>query len=174
MYDFHYNFTEKNFNAELLFTETYSLVYEIKSENVFEESFKWKDLFDFSNYSKDSEFFDDTNKKVIGKMKDEYGGVIIDQFVGLKSNMYSIRKINGIESSTAKGVNIATEFNEFKDVLFNKKIIRHKMKRIQAKKHKIGTYEIDKISLSCFDDKRQVLDDGVHTLAYFHKDSHKL
>ena len=46
------------------------------------------------------------------------------------------------------------------------------MKRTQAKKHKIGTYEIDKISLSCFDDKRQVLDDGVHT--YFHKDSHKL
>ena len=94
-------------------------------------------------------------------MKDEYGGVIIDQFVGLKSKMYSIKKINGSESSTAKGVNIATEFNEFKDVLFNKKIIRHKMKRIQAKKHKIGTYEIDKISLSCFDDKRFVLDDGV-------------
>ena len=45
------------------------------------------------------------------------------------------------------------------------------MKRIQAKKHKIGTYEINKISLSCFDDKRQVLDDGIHTLAYFHKDS---
>ena len=44
------------------------------------------------------------------------------------------------------------------------------MKRIQAKKHKIGTYEIDKISLSCFDDKRFVLDDGVHFLAYFHKD----
>ena len=45
------------------------------------------------------------------------------------------------------------------------------MKRIQATKHKIGTYEIDKISLSCFDDKRQVSDDGIHTLAYFHKDS---
>ena len=52
-----------------------------------------------------------------------------------------------------------------------KKNIRHKMKRIQAKKHKIGTYEINKISLSCFDDKRHVLDDGIHTLAYFHKDS---
>ena len=85
--------------------------------------------------------------------------------------MYSIRKIDGSESSTAKGVNIATEFNEFKDVLFNKKIIRHKIKRIQAKKHKIGNYEIDKISLSCFDDKRYVLDDGTHTLAYFRKDS---
>ena len=47
------------------------------------------------------------------------------------------------------------------------------MKRIQAKKHKIGTYEIDKISLSCFDDKRFVLDNGVNTLAYFHKDCNK-
>ena len=67
-----------------------------------------------------------------------------------------------------------SKFIEFKDVLFNKKIIRHKVKKIQAKKHKIGTYEIDKISLSCFDDKRYVLDDGIHALAYFHKDSHKL
>ena len=45
------------------------------------------------------------------------------------------------------------------------------MKRIQAKKHKIGTYEINKIFLSCFDDKRQVLDDVIHTFAYFYKDS---
>ena len=103
-------------------------------------------------------------------MKDEFGGIIATESVGLKSKMYSIKKMNCKEINTAKGVNIATEFNEFKDVLFNKKIIRHKMKRIQAKKHKIGTYEIDKISLSCFDDKRYVLDDGIHTLAYFHKD----
>ena len=57
--------------------------------------------------------------------------------------------------------------------MLNKKVTRHKIKRIQAKKHKIGTYEIDKISLSCFDDKRHVLDDGVYTLAYFHKDCNK-
>ena len=85
--------------------------------------------------------------------------------------MYSIKKIDGKEHNTAKGVSIATEFDNFKDVLFNKKIIRHKMKRIQSKKHKLGTYEIDKISLSCFDNKRYVLDDGIRTLAYFHKDS---
>ena len=169
MYDFHYNFIKKNFNPELLFTDTDRLTYKIKSENVYEDFFRWKELFDFSNYSKDSKFFDNGNKKVIGKMKDEYGGVIIDQFIGLKSKMYSIKKIDGSESSTANEVNIATEFNEFKDVLFNKKIIRHKMKIIQAKKHKIGTYEIDKIPLSCFDDKRLVLDNGVNTLAYFHK-----
>ena len=139
-----------------MFTDTDSLTYEIKSENVYKEFYKWKDFFEFSNYSKDSTFYDDTNKNVIGKMKDEYGGAIIDQFIywTIKSKMYSIKKINGSESSTTKGVNIATEFNEFKDVLFNKKVIRHKMKRIQAKKHKIGTYEIDKIFLSCFDDKR--------------------
>ena len=53
---------------------------------------KWKDLFDFSNYSKDSKFFDDTNKNVIGKMKDEYGGNIIDEFIALKSKIYSIKK----------------------------------------------------------------------------------
>ena len=68
-------------------------------------------------------------------------------------------------------MSIATEFNKLKDVLFTEKIIRHKMKRIQSKKHELGTYEIDKISLSCFDDKRYVLDDGIRTLDYFYKDS---
>ena len=103
-------------------------------------------------------------------MKNEFGGVIVTEFVGLKSKMYSMKKIDGkIECNTAKRVSIETEFNKFKDVLFNKKIIRHKMKRIQSKKHKLGTYEIDKISLSCFDHKRYVLDDGIYMLAYFHK-----
>ena len=92
--------------------------------------------------------------------------------------MYSMKNIDGKESNTAKGVNIATEFNEFKDTLFNKKIIRHKMRRIQGKKHKMGTYEINKISLSVFDDKRFVLNDGIHMLADFQKglkkiDSHR-
>ena len=88
MYDFHYNFIIKKFNAELLFTDTDNLTYERKSEDVYKEFYKWKYLFDFSNYSKDSRFYDDTNKKVIGKMKDGYGGVIIDEFIGLKSKMY--------------------------------------------------------------------------------------
>ena len=126
-------------------------------------------MFDFSNYSKDSNFFDETTKKVIGKMKDEFVGVIVTEFVGLKSKMYSIKKIDGKQYNTAKGVRIATEFDKFKDVLFNEKIIRHKMERIQSKKHKLRTYETDKISLSCFDNKRYVLHDGIRRLAYFHK-----
>ena len=84
MYDFHYNFIKN--------TDTDSLAYEIKSEDVYEEFFKHKHLFDFSNFPKESKFFDETNKKVIGKMKDEFDGVIVDRFVGLKSKMKSMKK----------------------------------------------------------------------------------
>ena len=83
----------------------------------------WKDLFplweDFNNYSKNSRFYDGTNKKVIGKKKDEFGGIIVSEFVGLKSKMYSIKKIDGEEYNTAKGVSIVTDFDKFKDVLCN-------------------------------------------------------
>ena len=111
---------------------------------------------------------------VVGKIKNVCKGKPIRDFVGLKSKMYCILSDDGKESNTAKGVNIATDFNEFKDTLFNKKVLRHKMRRIQGKKHKMGTYKINKISLSCFDDKRFVLDDGINTLFYFHKDLKKI
>ena len=154
----------------MLFTDTDSLIYEIKSEGVYEEFFKNKHLFDFSNYPKDSNFFDETNKKVIGKVKDDSEGKIIGEFAILKSKMYFMKNIDGKESNMAKGANVATGFHKFKGTLFNKKIIIHKMRRIQGKKHKMGTYEINKILLSVFDDKRFVLKDGIDTLAYFHKD----
>ena len=125
MYDFHYNFINKHFDAELLFTDIDSLIYEIKSEDVYEEFFKHKHLFHFNNYPKDSKFFDQANKK---------------------SKMHSMKNIDGKESNTVKGVNITTEFNEFKYTLSNQKVLRHKMRRIQSKKHKFGTYEINKIS----------------------------
>ena len=68
-------------------------------------------------------------------MKDEFGGDIIAEFIELMYKMCSTKKIDVKESNTAKGINIATEFNESKDVLFNKKIIRHRMRRIQAESH---------------------------------------
>ena len=71
------------------------------------------------------------------------GGKINDEFVRLKLKMYSLKNIDGKETNMEKGVSVATEFNEFKDVLFNKKLM-HKMRRIQSKKHKIGTHEIKK------------------------------
>ena len=60
--------------------------------------------------------------------------------------------------------------DKYIDVLFNRRIVRHKMKRIQSNLHSVGTYHVNKISLSCFDDKRFELNDGINTFAYFHQD----
>ena len=103
-------------------------------------------------------------------MKDEYGGIAIWIFVGTKSKMYSIPDVNSCEKSTYKGHNFSIRNDEFMDVLFNKKVIRHIMKGIKSFGHRMYTYKSNKTSLSAFDDKRYVLDDGIHTLAYGHKD----
>ena len=114
--------------------------------------------------------YDNSNKKVIGKMKDEMSSKVISEIVGLKSKMYSLVTVDDEEKVRAKGINKKLRHDEFYDVLFDKKVIRHNMKRIQAKEHRLGTYDICKVSLSCFDDKRYLLNDGVKSLAYGHKD----
>ena len=115
-------------------------------------------MFDFSDYPQDSKFFDPANKNVIGKMKGEFKGKIISEFVGLKSNMYSLVDVDVDKSKIAKGVNRGVvrgvSHKEFVDVLFGGKLIKHNIKRIQNKLHRIATFDVFKISLSCFDDKR--------------------
>ena len=86
-------------------------------------------------------------------MKDETGGKVISEFIGLKSKMYSLIRVDDKEKIRTKGVNKKLKYNEFRDALFNKKIVRHTRKRIQAKKHRLGTYNICKLPLACFDDK---------------------
>ena len=115
----------------MLFTDTDSL--EVKSDDVYEEFLKHKHLFEFNNLSKNSKFFDETNEKVIGKMKDVSEGKIIVKFVGLKSKMHSMKNIDGKETNTAKGVSAATEFKKFKNILFNKKIMEHKMREFEPR-----------------------------------------
>ena len=165
MYKFHYDYVMNKFSAKLLFTDTDSLVYEIKNKNVYEKCFKDKDLFDFSGYPKHSVYYDSSNKKVLGKMKDEFNGTKISEFIGLKSIIYSLISTDDKEVNKAKGINRKLRHKEYLDVLFNKKV-----KRILSKLHEIGTYDVFKVSLSCFDDKRYVVNDGINTLAYFHKD----
>ena len=84
--------------------------------------------------------------------------------------MYCIVSEIGEEVNTEKGVNIKIEFKKYENILFNKTLIRHNKKRIQSKLHKIGSYDVRKVSLSCFDNKRYILNDGITTFAYFHKD----
>ena len=127
MYQFHYDYVLKTFdNVKLLFTGTDSLVYEIKDENVYEQCFKDRELFDFSGYDKNSLYFDDTNEKKLGKMKDEFNVNKIDEFVGLKSKMHSLIS-NDWEMNKAKGVNLMLKHREYVDILFNKKVVRLEM-----------------------------------------------
>ena len=91
MYEFHYDYIKNKYrnNSRLLFTDTDSLMYEIKTEDVYKGFSNNKELFDFSNYSSKSKYHDNSNKLVVGKMKDETVGVAIEVFVGLKPKMYS-------------------------------------------------------------------------------------
>ena len=84
--------------------------------------------------------------------------------------MYSILDESSNKKSTNKGHNAFIEFQEFHDTLFKKKILRHTMREIKSKNHNLGTYETNKGSLSCFDDKRYILKNGINKLAYGHKD----
>ena len=120
MYDWYYNFFVKKFDCSLCFTDTDSLVYEIRAVyDVYEKVYENKDLFDFSDYSKESKFYDNNNKKVIGKMKDEMNSKVISEFVGLKLKMYSLVTVDDEEKVRAKGINKKLRHDEFYDVLFD-------------------------------------------------------
>ena len=91
MYEFHYDYIKIKYgnNSKLLITDTDSLMYEIKTEDVYEDLSNNKEMFDFSNYSTKSEYHNNSNKLVVGKMKDETANVGIKEFVRLKPKMYS-------------------------------------------------------------------------------------
>ena len=94
-------------------------------------------------------------------MKDETGGVAIEEFVGLKSKIYSFLVDNsGNKKAKYVNKNVVASHNEYEDVLLNNKCTRHSMNRIQSEDHKIGTYKINKISMSCFDDKIYIQNNG--------------
>ena len=179
MYDFHYNFIKAKYGdlAKLLFTDTDSLCYHIITDDVYQDLYNHKDMFDNSDYSKSSKFYFDENKKVIGKFKDEAAGNPITSFIGHKSKMYSYEvELPGGEiknNKACKGIskNVVKRDIDHKDylsVLQNKTIRNHKMKTIRSDHHVVSSYEINKISLSCFDDKRYILDDGITSYAYGH------
>ena len=109
-------------------------------------------------------------------MKDEIKGKM-SEFIVLNSEMYFLVDADGEGSKKAKGVNRSVlrdmRHKKFVDFLFNKGVMRHKMKRIPSKVHRIETYDACEISLSYLDSKRDILDDGINSVAYFHKDVKK-
>ena len=144
-------------NSRLLVTDSDSLTYAIKTKDVYEGFSKDKEMFDFNNYATESKYYDNSNRVLVGKMKDEITGVAVKEMFRLKPEMYSFSVEGSIEHRKAKGINknvVATiSHDEYKDLLLNNKCLRYSINRIQNKNLKIGTYEINQIYLSCFDDK---------------------
>ena len=175
MYDFHYKYIKSKYgeNAKLLFTDTDSLCYEIKTDDIYQDIYNDKPLFDLSDYPKDSPFYDAENKKVIGKFKDETAMKPIVEFVGLRAKMYSIKTEDNKESKKAKGIkkNVVKKnitHNNYVDTLANSSKTHTLMHTIRSDHHTIKSYRLNKVGLSCFDDKRYILDDGIDTLAHGH------
>lgn len=183
MYDFHYS-TIKPFygnRVELCYTDTDSLVYNIQTNDVYKD-FKLNFLkhFDTSNYDCNNEFnLPIINKKVPGLFKDEMGGKIIKEFVGLRSKLYCIKTLNktikkakGTKKCVMKNLNML----DYKNVLYNCDVIRKKNLLFRSIKHEIFTQDVNKIALSSNfilfyfilsnDDKRLLLSDKVSTLAW--------
>ena len=178
MYEFHYDYIKPKYNnrVSLLYTDTDSLMYEIETEDFYEDiSADVKDRFDTSNFKPNHPLGIPTgcNKKVLGKFKDETGGGCIEEFVGLRAKLYTFKMNNGEENKKCKGIkngviekSIAHE--DYKTCLFERKEQRRQMNVLRSYNHTIYTETINKVALSPFDDKRYILEDNINTLAWGH------
>ena len=150
IYKFHSDYIRNKYgsNLSLLFSETDTLMYEIKTEDFYEDFSKYKAMFNFSNYSAKSIYYDNSNKLVVGKMKDETDGVANEEFFGLTQKMHSFLVDNNSEHKKAKGVtkNVAERISHSEYyVLLNQNCLRHSINRTQSKNHGIETYKINNI-----------------------------
>ena len=134
MYEFHGKYIKNKYDnkPKLLLTDTDSLIYEIITEDVYDNFCSNKEILDFSNYLTKSKWYDNSNKLVIGKMKDETIGVTIEEFFGFKPNMH-LFLVDNSEHKKAKGVNknvvVTISHSAYKDVLLNNRCIRHSMNK---------------------------------------------
>ena len=179
MYDFHYNFIKPKYGekAKLLFTDTDSFAYHIECEDIYSDMKENMSYFDTSNYQKDHPNFSVENKGVLGLFKDELKGCLGIEFAGLRSKVYSLVHEGSdkamIEKKVAKGVQRSTIRNNlkhemFRDCVENGILIRSTMTSIRSDHHELNTIRMNKISLSSFDDKRYILENGYDTLAHGH------
>ena len=172
MADFHYNWIIPRFPVyRLLFTDTDSFAYYVEDADVYEEMRNSKEHFDFSNYPQSSPYFDLSNKKQLGKMKDEMAGEAIEEFIGLRPKVYSIQAASQ-RKQAAKGIQrreaSRITHQQYKECLLNKSRLTTQVTRIENDKHVLTTRTDLKLALCPFDDKRYVCADGVSTLAYGH------
>ena len=173
MYDWYYNNLKKKYgeNCTLLYTDTDSLLVDIKTKDVYKDMSETKDEYDFSDYPTDHPLYDETNKKVICKLKDECAGTPIAEYIGLRPKLYSVLRTDEQIIKKAKGVKKYVikkqiKFENYKDALFNKKTYTHKMNMLRSKQHNIYGLTVNKTALSPLDTKRYTAPDGITTYAY--------
>ena len=178
MFDFHYNYIKPKYanKAKLLFTDTDSLLYEIETEDFYKDiSRDVRNRFDTSDYPQNhpSGIPTGINKKVLGMMKDEAAGKNIKEFVGLRAKLYSFIMDDGAESKKCKGVKkqvveSSIKHEDYKTCLTTGKEQLRKQNILRSYDHEVYTEEVNKVALSAMDDKRYILKDGMHTLAWGH------
>jgi hypothetical protein len=176
MYDFHYNFMLTQFkreNIDLMFTDTDSLCYHVRKEDIYEVIKNNKDRFDLSNYPKDHELYDKTNNKVIGKFKNESPDEI-KEFIGLRSKLYSYITENDVhEHIKCKGVKKCSvdkylTHQDFKNTLFNRTNKTITQNSIRSYKHQLYSIQQSKVGISYNDDKCYIEDNNIDTKTFGH------
>ena len=175
MIDFHYNFMLKKIkreNIDLLFTDTDSLCYHIKKENPYEIINDNKSYFDLSDYPENHELYDPTNKKVIGKFKNE-SIKQISEFVALRSKLYCYTTDDEKEHKRCKGIkksvcDMKLNLKLYKDILFNRSTYNTSQNVIISDDHNIYSQTINKIALSARDDKIFIQDNNINTYCIGH------
>jgi len=174
MYDFHYNYIKKKYGpkAKLLMTDTDSLMYEIHTEDFFEDIREdIKEKFHTSNFEKyHLSKLPRLNKKVPGMSKDEAGGKIISEFVGLRAKSHAF-DMDSDEFKKCKGVkkyvvNKEITLKDYKNCLFSGRQQLRPMNVIRSHHHELFTEQVNKIAVSADDDKRIIVSDGINTLAH--------
>ena len=149
-----------------------SLCYDIRTEDFYQDKVTCREQFDLSGM-KIEKFKDSENKKVVGKFKDETQGIPICEFIGLRSKMYFIKLDDDSEKKTAKGIvrNVIKNISKhakYKHVLDTGERMTSSMKLIRSFDHYIYTVNVTKISLSAYDVKRFIQDDGISSYACGH------
>ena len=181
MYEFHYDYVVPKYSLEklkLCYMDTDSLVYDIKTEDFYEDIANDVEArFNTSGYSK-TDFRPlpiGLNKKVMGLMKDELGGKIMTEFMALRPKLYSYKKLDGSEDKKCKGIKKCVvkktlTFEDYKTCLFNDSTEYRSQLMFRPAKHEVHTIEVNTIALNRHHDKRISKKDGISTFARGHKD----
>ena len=165
MYDFYYNTMKARYgeNVRLLYTDTDSLIVKVDTEDVYGDMKKNLADYDTSNYSPGHPLFSTANKKVIGKFKDELGGRLMTEFIGLRPKMYSF--VGEDSGKRAKGVKKSVlqktiTHEDYRSCLFEKEVFHRDMPGLRSYNHVIKGETVYKVALAPLDTKRYILDDG--------------